>query len=219
VSAEECSTVGAKPTCGKKGKKRELEPESMSKRHRRLVFIKGFILGCILFLLVIGSYYGTYRRVQEGQVLVTHRAIIRALKEHIASQKRLPTTLSELYLLESSEQNRIGSDLTWIPDQIEHRGLTYDPNAWEKAGRILLHSYTCGSYVVTFGDESQAVLSDYWDYDVGENEPNKSADQKVSFCLHGRGPLGVQLMVLSLAVLVICLAATLIVPRVLKVRN
>ena len=177
---------------------------------KRLVFIKGFIAGAILLLIIIGTYCGTYAVVKQGQCMVQHRAIMNALKQHLESGKPIPRTLSELAPLEYSD----GLNLSWI---LSHPNLKYYPDAWNKPGRIFLQSLVCGSYVVTFGDGTMATLS-YWHIRPDEKQPHADKLSKeecnlpITSCIN-------TLTVRVLLILLLSFVTIFIVERVIKQRN
>ncbi len=181
---------------------------------KRLVFIKGFIAGAILLLIIIGTYGGTYAVVKQGQCMVQHRAIMSALKEHLGSGRPIPHSLPELASLEYIS----GSYRFSLSSIVSDPDFKYYPDAWNKHGRIFLQSLICGSYVVTFGDGAMATLS-YWYYKPDEKQPDADKLSKeecklpIMSCINTL-PVHVLLVLLSLSFVTI-----FIVERIIKQRD
>jgi len=175
---------------------------------RRFVFIKGFIIGSILLLLIWGVGQSWVRLLQE-RCLISHHVIMDALKEHVASGGQMPGNSSELTLLKYTSGARRLSLSPSISFEKERHDLKYHPDAWNKPGRIILQSFVWDSYVVTFGNGSCAVLS-YWNDRKGLDEENLKGRK---YFLRGRGSY-VWLVLLLLLVVSLYIIST--VERIMK---
>lgn len=190
--------------------------ESVKKWKNRLILVKGIVLGCALLLLVIGNYYGSYARIKEGECFVAHHFIMNAIKKCLSSGGEVPAILSEQSSMKFSDDQE-QSLLTIVHHETEKRSLKYYADAWGKPGRVLLRSSVCGSYAVTFGDGSRAVLS-YWHKGPVETEPNEIRTIKEGISFVAPGPWSPTSGILALSLLVVCFFAIHIIERFLKKR-
>lgn len=189
---------------------------SAEKRPKRLVFIKGLIAGSILSLIILGSYCGSYAVVKQGQCMVRHSAIMTALKEHISSGGQIPQNLSELVLLEYTGTGQRRSLSSVLGFGKERRDLKYYPDAWNRPGEILLQNSVLGSYVVTFGDGSLAVLSYYWDRQPRKELINEGGLGNEEHYLRSRGAHGTLPVVALFVLLVVSFFIIVIAERIIK---
>ena len=102
--------------------------------------------------------------------MVQHKAIFKALKNSYAKGGEIPETLAGLTAL-SYDDMKNGSISNLIENQLKNYDLRYYPNAFNKPGEIILQSSVSGSYVITFGNGSQSVVS-YWRNAQGQNQPS-----------------------------------------------
>jgi len=196
--------------------------ETGKKWNDRLILVRGIILGCALFFfLVDGCYYKTYARIKEGECFVTHHFIINAIKNRLSSGGGVPATLSEQSVMDSfddPEQNLLAT----VRHQTQRRSLKYYADAWDKPGRVLLRSSACGSYAVTFGDGSHAVLS-YWHARPVEADPNEvrtiARTMEEGLYFIAPGPWSPTSSILVLFALAVFFCATIIIERILKNRG
>ncbi|MCP4259575.1 MAG: hypothetical protein GY774_19000 [Planctomycetes bacterium] len=185
--------------------------ESEKKWKNRLILVRGIILGCALLLFVIGNYYGSYARIKESECFVAHEYILMAIKKRLNSGDGVPATLSEQSVMNSfddPEQNLLAT----VRHQTQRRSLEYYADAWGKPGRVLLRSSVCGSYAVTFGDGSRAVLS-FWNEEPTEADPNEAKAIEKGLYFHAPGPWSPTSGILVLLVLALCFFAILIIER------
>ena len=185
------------------------------KWYRRLVFIKGFTVGCVLALFITGSFYSTYARVAEGECMVRHLTIMSALKEHVDSRGQIPGDVSKLALLEYTsgmQRQKLSPTISW---KEKRQDLRYYPDAWGKPGRIILRSTACGSYVVTFGNGSLAVIS-YWDYKPEENQQDQVNASREDYHFRAPGVYGTLPWIVSFVLLIVLFFITTILERVIK---
>jgi hypothetical protein len=182
----------------------------------RLILAKGIILGFALLLFLMGNYYGTYARVKEKECFVAHLFIMRALENHLSSGNEVPATLSEQSLMKFSDDQK-QSLLSTVRHYTERRSLKYYADAWGKPGRVLLRSSVCGSYAVTFGDGSRAVLS-YWHEEPAVAEPNEARTIKKGLSFRAPGPWFPTSGILALSMLAVCFFVILIIERILNNR-
>lgn len=179
---------------------------------KRLLFIKGLLAGSILTLVILGIYCGTYAVIKQDQCMVQHIAIIDALEKHLESGQPIPQNLSELASLEYINGDYRFSLSSTVSHQKDKYGFKYYPDAWKKPGRILLQSLVCGSYVITFGDGSRAIVS-YWDYKPYEKKPEDV------YLLHSMGAFSTLPVLVFFILLIVSLVTVLIVERVIKRRD
>jgi len=181
-----------------------------------LAFIKCFLAAGILSFVIIGNYCGPYVVVKQGQSVVRQDFILRVLKTHIASGGQLPMNVAELGSMECT----LGGQTEKIPGilslETSRYGFKYYPEAWNKPGRILLQSLVCGSYVVTFGDGSTAILS-HWTSNADGNRQNEESFIENELSLRSYGGCWSTLPVKILFVsLLASFVITVIAGRVIK---
>jgi len=186
---------------------------------RQLALTKAFLGGCIALLVIGGIGYEACRLAAQDGCIVRHSIFMEVLEHHIASGGHLPINLLELAELERVTELQKYSIGPSVSFEKERRDLQYYPDAWKKPGKIIFQSSVLGSYVVTFGDGSRAVLSRYYDYP--EHQPdqplkiNKSAGK---YRLQGRGFLGTVPVLVLLVFLLVTFIILAIVERVMKKR-
>lgn len=191
--------------------------ESGKKWNNRLIFVRGIILGCALLLFVIGSYYGSYARIKEGECFVAHEFILMTIENCLSSGSGVPATLSEQSLMELSDDQKQNL-LPTVRHETERRSLEYYADAWGKPGRVLLRSSVCDSYAVTFGDGSRAVLS-YWQARPAKAEPNEAPTMEEGLSFLAPGPWSPRSGILTLSLLAVFFFAILIIEQILKRRR
>ena len=110
----------------------------------------GFIL-CLLVLFPISIIKRNFILLQTGSACINQNIIMKVLSNHIDSGGDTPQNLADLH----------------FPKEIKDifLGTYYYADAWDKPGRILLCKPfpLLRSYVVTFSDGSNAILSN-WSY-------------------------------------------------------
>ena len=156
----------------------------------RLAQTKAFLAGCIVLLIIGGLAYGSYITTVESACLVRQIIITTALREHTKSNGALPENLSEL-----------GFDN-------KKRKMKYYPDAWNKPGKILLISSGVGSYIVTFGDGSRAVLISY----------DAPSSDEFGHRLRSRNILGGLAIFILLIVLILSFFTTFIIEHLIRKR-
>ncbi|MBD3350524.1 MAG: hypothetical protein GF364_03460 [Candidatus Lokiarchaeota archaeon] len=120
-----------------------------------LSFIQFFSIGgaAILFFIII--WFPAYERTKQGIEISKQRFIFRRMKERFNYKENLPDDFKEV-LLNIYKEDNLTNDVMKFYDQ-----TMYNPEAWGKSGKILLYKYILGSYCVTFGDGSIAILT-HW---------------------------------------------------------
>jgi len=137
------------------------------KSSSRIIFLRGVVVGClILFAFTMGKRFWLV-----GERCSTHirqLSVIRELNRKFVDQgKELPPDLSDLV----DSQDQYMAAVT--------KNMAYCPEAWNEPGRIVLMTVLGDSYVVTLGDGTRAILSQ-WSNDARDgkldNLSGKGAD-------------------------------------------
>jgi len=181
----------------------------------KLALIKIFIAAWLLLLLIDSIGFKAYMSTLQGRCLVGHELIIKAIEKHISSGEHIPVNLSELASLEfvsKAERFSIAPTISTLKKRYE---LKYYPEAWRQPGRIFLQSSVCGSYVVTFGSGSQAVLS-HWCYELEENLSDKISLSRDEYRLQARGAYATLPAAVFYTLLILSLFLIVVVERIMK---
>jgi len=102
---------------------------------------------------------------------VRQDVIIRALNEYFNTKGHIPENLDEFSTYECHIYNNQKTNMyPFIQYQQERYDLRYYPEAWGKPGKMFLVSAYKDGYIVTFGDGSRAILSEYYISDLKEGE-------------------------------------------------
>ena len=138
--------------------------EVKNKLHKRLHSIKLFLAGWVIAMMVGGSFFVTYRQCLIDACMVKHNIIMSALKRNISLGGQIPKSITDLGSLEyvsTTEYQRFGiAEIVGILEQ--HYSFEYYPEGLGKPGKILFLSSLPGSFVITFGDGSRAVVSAWY---------------------------------------------------------
>ena len=187
------------------------------KWRKLLASIKVFVGGCIL-LIICGVIYSTYVTAAQDGCIVRHKIIISTLKDHVDSGGQIPESISELAGLAytgGNEKFKLGPSISF---ERERNDLKYYPCAWSEPGRILLQSSVCGSYVITFGDGSLAVMS-YWHRQLGEKQEEKLAGCQQKGRLQASGTCGAKVVIVFFILLVVFFFFIMVIERIMKRRQ
>jgi hypothetical protein len=102
------------------------------------------VITTLIVVLLINAVFESIIFKKQGEFYVQHEIIVKAIRDYVASHDSEPNNLKDLSLSQFSDS------------------IKYYPQAWSKAGQILLQSQFLNFfYFVTFGDESTAILRSY----------------------------------------------------------
>jgi hypothetical protein len=101
------------------------------------------VITTLIVVLLINAVFESIILQKQGEFYVQHEIIVKAIRDYVASHDNEPNNLKDLSLSQFSDS------------------IKYYPQAWSKAGQILLQSQFLNFYFVTFGDESTAILRSY----------------------------------------------------------
>ena len=176
--------------------------------------IKVFIGGWIL-LILLGLVYKGYVNTEKNGSIVRHIIIRRALEDHVNRGGEILQSLSEIDKLQYTSGNEEHSLDSTVSFERANNDFRYYPAAWNRPGEILLQSSVLGSYVVTFGDGSLAVLS-YWDRQPRKELINEGGLGNEEHYLRSRCALGTLPVVTLFVLLVVSFFIIVIVERIIK---
>jgi len=130
--------------------------------HKRLKLIIFFFLGWFMPMVCMSVFVIPYNKLCLSRCMGAQKIIYEALQKHINTGGETPLNIGELKRLEyispsGYQQFTIEADISTLE---RRHDFNFYPDAWNRPGQILLQTSVLGTYVLTFGDGTRAILSE-----------------------------------------------------------